>query len=75
MDLLLLFAIVPAPFNIIFLFTNGFPLGIIWGIIFSFVEGRKATDFIGASLAVSFIFSSGLVKSVAKYLQVAFYVN
>src|SRR5450432_2867715 len=72
---LLLFAIVPAPFNIIFLFTNGFPLGIIWGIIFSFVEGRKATDFIGASLAVSFIFSSGLVKSVAKYLQVTFTVT
>ncbi|MEP6948170.1 MAG: DUF5690 family protein, partial [Ginsengibacter sp.] len=72
---LLLFAIVPAPFNIIFLFTNGFPLGIIWGIIFSFVEGRKATDFIGASLAVSFIFSSGLVKSVAKYLQVDFAVT
>ena len=72
---LLLFAIVPSPFNIIFLFTNGFPLGIIWGIIFSFVEGRKATDFIGASLAVSFIFSSGLVKSVAKYLQVTFNIT
>ena len=67
---LLLFAIVPAPFNVIFLFINGFPLGMIWGIVFSFVEGRKATDFIGASLAVSFIFSSGFVKSVAKCLQV-----
>ena len=72
---LLLFAITPAPFNIIFLFINGFPLGIIWGIVFSFVEGRKATDFIGASLAVSFIFSSGFVKSVAKYLQVDFHVT
>lgn len=72
---LLLFAVVPAPFNIIFLFVNGFPLGIIWGIIFSFVEGRRATDFIGASLAVSFIFSSGFVKSVAKYLQVAYHVS
>jgi MFS family permease len=72
---LLLFAVVPVPFNIIFLFFNGFPLGIIWGIVFSFVEGRKATDFIGASLAVSFIFSSGFVKSVAKYLQVTFHVS
>ncbi len=72
---LLLFAITPAPFNIIFLFINGFPLGIIWGIVFSFVEGRRATDFIGASLAVSFIFSSGFVKSVAKYLQVDFHVT
>ena len=66
---LFFFAIIPAPYNIIFLFINGFPLGMIWGIIFSYVEGRRATDFIGAALAVSFIFSSGFVKSVAKYLM------
>lgn len=72
---LFLFAIVPAPYNIIFLFINGFPLGIIWGIVFTFVEGRKATDFIGASLAVSFIFSSGFVKSVAEYLKVNYHVT
>jgi MFS family permease len=72
---LLLFAMVPAPWSLIFLFLNGFPLGIIWGIIFSFVEGRKATDFIGAALAVSFIFSSGFVKSVAKALQINFTIS
>ncbi len=72
---LLLFAIVPAPWSIVFLFINGFPLGIIWGIVFSFVEGRKATDFIGAALAVSFIFSSGFVKSVAKGLQINFTIS
>lgn len=66
----LLFALVPAPFNIIFLFTNGFPLGLLWGVIFSYIEGRRATDFIGAALAVSFIFSSGFVKSVGNYLVV-----
>jgi MFS family permease len=72
---LLLFAMVPAPWSLIFLFLNGFPLGIIWGIVFSFVEGRKATDFIGAALAVSFIFSSGFVKSVAKALQINFTIS
>lgn len=72
---LLLLAIVPAPWSVIFLFTNGFPLGIIWGVVFSFVEGRKATDFIGAALAVSFIFSSGFVKSVAKTLQISFAIS
>jgi hypothetical protein len=30
------------------------------------VEGRRATDFIGAMLAVSFIFGSGFAKSVAE---------
>jgi MFS family permease len=72
---LLLFAVVPAPYNIPLLFINGFPLGLIWGIVFSFAEGRKATDFIGAALAVSFIFSSGFVKSVAGFLQTKFHVN
>jgi len=72
---LLLFAIVPAPYNIVFMFINGFPLGMIWGIVFTYVEGRKATDFIGAALSVSFIFSSGFVKSVAEYLRITFKVS
>ncbi len=72
---LLLFAVVPPPFNIVFLFFNGFPLGILWGIIFSYIEGRKSTDFIGAALAVSFIFASGFVKSVAKYLQLQYAIS
>lgn len=72
---LLLFAWVPAPWNVVFLFINGFPLGMIWGVIFSYVEGRKATDFIGAALAVSFIFSSGFVKSVAKWLLIDFHIT
>jgi len=62
-------ALTPAPWGILFLFLNGFPLGLIWGIVFSYVEGRRTTDFIGSALAVSFIFSSGFVKSVAKWLM------
>ena len=65
---LLLFAITPAPYNIIFLFTNGLPLGMIWGLVFSYLEGRRYTEVLGAGLSVSFIFSSGLVKTVGKFL-------
>ena len=64
-----LFAVIPPPYNIVFLFLNGFPLGMLWGVVFSYVEGRKRTDFIGAALAVSFIFSSGWVKSVGASLM------
>ena len=64
----LCFALIPAPYNIVFLFINGFPLGMLWGVVFSYVEGRRSTDFIGAALAVSFIFSSGFVKSVGGWL-------
>jgi MFS family permease len=65
----LLFALVPAPWNFWTLALNGFPLGMLWGVVFSYVEGRRATDFIGAALAVSFIFGPGLAKSVAQYVM------
>jgi MFS family permease len=65
---LLFFAIVPAPFGMIFLFINGFMLGFMWGIIFSYVEGRIGTDFIGSVMAVSFIFAGGFTRSVAKWV-------
>jgi MFS family permease len=71
----LFFAIVPLPYNIVFLFINGFPLGMLWGVVFSYVEGRRSTDFIGAALAVSFIFASGFVKSVGAWLMVDFNVS
>ncbi len=65
---LLGFAVVPKPYNIIFLFLNGIPLGMIWGIVFSYIEGRKATEILGVILCSSFIVSSGVVKSVGKYV-------
>lgn len=66
----LFFALVPTPYNMIFLFTNGLPLGMVWGIIFSYLEGRKVTEVLGAALCVSFIFSAGLCRSVGAYLIV-----
>jgi len=60
---LLGFAVVPAPYNILFMFINGIPLGMIWGIVFSYIEGRKTTEIIGLFLCSSFVVSSGVVKS------------
>ncbi|TWF44319.1 hypothetical protein FHW36_101238 [Chitinophaga polysaccharea] len=72
---LLGFALVPAPYNIVFLFINGFPLGMIWGLVFSYLEGRRSTEFMGAVLSISFIFSSGFVKSVGKMTVVDWHVT
>ena len=71
---LFLFAVTPSPYNIIFLFVNGFPLGMVWGLVFSYVEGRRQTEFMGSVLAVSFIFSSGVVKSIGKGLIINYHV-
>jgi hypothetical protein len=61
---LVLFALLPAPLNVAALFLNGLPLGLIWGLVFSYLEGRRASEALGAILCVSFIVSSGAVKSI-----------
>ncbi|MEZ0483314.1 DUF5690 family protein [Fibrella aquatica] len=66
---LLGFAVVPAPWNIVFLFLNGLPLGMVYGVVLSFLEGRRQTDALVAGLTASFIFASGFVKTVALTLR------
>ncbi|MCU0384305.1 MAG: DUF5690 family protein [Cyclobacteriaceae bacterium] len=63
------FAITPAPYSLIFLFLNGLPLGMVWGLVFSYLEGRRLTEVLGASLSVSFIFSAGFAKSTGGWLM------
>lgn len=62
---LLGFALVPAPWNIVFLFLNGLPLGMVYGVMIGFLEGRRQTDAMVSGLTASFIFASGFVKTVA----------
>ncbi|MEO1021974.1 MAG: DUF5690 family protein [Bacteroidota bacterium] len=69
---LFFFWVVPGPSKLVFLFLNGLPLGMVWGLVFSFLEGRRNTELLGAGLSVSFIVSSGFVKSVGRYLTLEF---
>lgn len=68
---LLAFALIPAPWNVACLFLNGLPLGLIWGLVFSYVEGRRVSELLGSMLCASFILSSGVVKSAAVLLMQA----
>ncbi len=72
---LIAFALVPAPWNIAALFLNGLPLGMIWGLVFGYMEGRRVSEVLGAILCASFILSSGVVKSVGKWLLIAGHVS
>ncbi|WP_215224083.1 DUF5690 family protein [Echinicola shivajiensis] len=65
---LLGFGLIPHPYNFVFLFLNGLPLGMVWGIVFSFLEGRKFTEVLIFGLSISVIIGSGLLKTI--YLQV-----
>ncbi|HNP96677.1 MAG TPA: DUF5690 family protein [Cyclobacteriaceae bacterium] len=64
------FGLVPPPYNLVFMFLNGLPLGMVWGLMFGYLEGRKFTEVLGASLSVSFIFASGFAKTVASFVMV-----
>ncbi|WP_277750377.1 DUF5690 family protein [Pseudoalteromonas phenolica] len=47
----------------------------IWGLVFSYLEGRKTTELLGAVLSVTFILASGLVRTVGKWLMVEIQVS
>ncbi len=68
---LLLFAIVPAPYNAFCLFLNGLPLGMVWGLTFGFLEGRRTSEALGAGLSASYIVASGAVKTAGKWVLLA----
>ncbi|MFT4638128.1 MAG: hypothetical protein ACI8T1_001446 [Verrucomicrobiales bacterium] len=65
---LVLFGLVPPPYNMACLFMNGIPLGMVYGLVLGFLEGRKLTEAFVAGLCASFIFASGFVKSVGAWL-------
>jgi hypothetical protein len=72
---LLLFAVIPAPWNVAAMFLNGLPLGMIWGLVFGFMEGRRTSEVLGAVVCASFIVSSGAVKSVGKLVMADWHVG
>ncbi len=72
---LLGFGLTPYPYNAAFMLINGLPLGLIWGVVFSFLEGRKFTEILGAFMASSFMIASGVVKSVGLFLIQQFNIS
>lgn len=65
---LLGFALAAPAWGIFWMFMNGLPLGITWGLVFAYLEGRRVTELLAAFLCANIVFSSGLVKTVGKSL-------
>lgn len=65
---LVLFAVSPPGLQVAAMFLNGLPLGTVWGICFSFLEGRQTSEILGAGLSCAYIVASGVVKTVGKSL-------
>ncbi len=65
---LVLFGVLPRPWNALALFLNGLPLGMVFGLVLGFLEGRRLTEALTAGLCASFILADGVVKSVGAWL-------
>lgn len=66
---LLLFAVLPAPLKVAALFFNGLPLGMVWGLVVWYLEGRRTSEILMAGLACSFIVASGVTKDFGRALM------
>jgi hypothetical protein len=66
---LLGFAVLPAPGKVAAIFCNGLPLGMIWGLLVRYLEGRRASELLLSGLSCSFIIASGIVKDVGRWLM------
>jgi len=65
---LILFGLIPFPYNFFCLFLNGLSLGCMWGFLFAYIEGRRFTDILASLLGISIVISSGAAKSFGLFL-------
>lgn len=72
---LLGFAFLPVPLKIFSIFLSGLPLGMIWGVVFSYIEGRRISEVLNVGLSVALIVSSGLVKTLGQFIMDTFHVS
>jgi Family of unknown function (DUF5690) len=66
---LLLFAVLPPDWRVVAMLLNGLPLGMVWGLVVAYLEGRRTSELLLAGLSCSFIVSSGVVKDVGSWLM------
>ncbi len=65
---LALFGLAPDEWKVVAIFLNGLPLGMVWGMVVGYLEGRRSSELLLAGLSCSFIVASGVVKDVGKAL-------
>lgn len=72
---LILFAILPPSWKVVAIFLNGLSLGMVWGVVVGYLEGRQTSELLLAGLSCSFIVSSGMVKDVGLTLMNSYNVT
>jgi hypothetical protein len=66
---LLGFAVLPTNLKVLAIFVNGLPLGMVWGLVSRYLEGRKTAELLFAGLSCSYIVASSSVKTIGGWLM------
>ena len=61
---LYLFAILPPDFKPFAMFLNGLPLGMVWGLVLRYLEGRRATEVMVAGMSCSYIIAGAATRDI-----------
>lgn len=67
--MLLLFAWLPPDWKVVAMFLNGLPLGMVWGLVVLYLEGRRTSEALLAGLSCSYILASGVTKDIGRDLM------
>ena len=63
---LIIYGILPNNYKVFAIFLNGIPLGMVWGLVVWYLEGRRTSELLLAGLSCSFILASGIVKDFGR---------
>tara|TARA_B100000809_G_scaffold88028_1_gene86425 strand:- start:2991 stop:4307 length:1317 start_codon:yes stop_codon:yes gene_type:complete len=66
---LLAFALLPGNLKVLAIFINGLPLGMVWGLVSRYLEGRKTAELLFAGLSCSYIVASSSVKTIGGWVM------
>ncbi len=63
------YGLVPDDWKVLFIFFSGLPLGMVWGLVVWYLEGRTVSEVLLAGLSCSFILASGIVKDIGRFVM------
>ena len=66
---LVLYGALPDRWKFLAIFLNGMPLGMVWGLVVWYLEGRRTSEILLAGLSCSFIVASGIVRNVGQQMM------
>lgn len=66
---LVAFAVLPPLGAVAAFVVNGLCLGLVWGLVVRYLEGRRSSEILLAGLSCSFIIASGIVKDIGRWVM------